>query len=283
MCKQALSTRCILHLICQITMIGCTMQDLTHGCQPARRHLLPVLSLSDAQHGCSRCVPLPPSLSRRPAAPPARIRHDADDTCSLPSRRIGCPVPYTRAWLSQAVASVQAARRRGHATRAGGGNEESTFSIAAAPILIPKGPWTEVEGCVCAPKGFRAQGSYTAECVPSQQQASGPDACSLACCHCACGMQLPGDGGGDGDGEMMGWWLHLQWSATSTDKETCKCTHRHVFGDAGEGTQSRPGADSGGCTRSRSRGLHNKRDGGGAGDILPAGATEQPYSPSGGW
>lgn len=34
------------------------------------------------------------------------------------------------------------------------------FSIPAAPILIPEGPWKEVEGCVCAPKGFKAQGMY---------------------------------------------------------------------------------------------------------------------------
>ncbi|KAL4429620.1 hypothetical protein ABPG77_008669 [Micractinium sp. CCAP 211/92] len=34
------------------------------------------------------------------------------------------------------------------------------FSIPAAPILIPEGPWKEIEGCVCAPKGFKAQGMY---------------------------------------------------------------------------------------------------------------------------
>lgn len=32
------------------------------------------------------------------------------------------------------------------------------FSIPGAPILIPEGPWKEIEGCVCAPKGFKAQG-----------------------------------------------------------------------------------------------------------------------------
>ena len=32
------------------------------------------------------------------------------------------------------------------------------FSIPAAPILIPEGPWKEIDGCVCAPKGFKAQG-----------------------------------------------------------------------------------------------------------------------------
>lgn len=32
------------------------------------------------------------------------------------------------------------------------------FSIPAAPILVPEGPWREVEGSVCAPKGFKAQG-----------------------------------------------------------------------------------------------------------------------------
>ncbi|EFN54405.1 hypothetical protein CHLNCDRAFT_135738 [Chlorella variabilis] len=34
------------------------------------------------------------------------------------------------------------------------------FSIPAAPILIPEGPWKAVDGCVCAPKGFKAQGMY---------------------------------------------------------------------------------------------------------------------------
>ena len=32
------------------------------------------------------------------------------------------------------------------------------FTIPAAPILIPEGPWKEIEGCVTAPKGFKAQG-----------------------------------------------------------------------------------------------------------------------------
>ena len=36
----------------------------------------------------------------------------------------------------------------------------SAFDIPAAPILIPKGPWKEVDGCVCAPKGFKAQGRW---------------------------------------------------------------------------------------------------------------------------
>lgn len=54
--------------------------------------------------------------------------------------------------------AAQARRKRRQAARAAGGNTEMTFSIPAAPILIPKGPWTEIDGCVCAPKGFRAQG-----------------------------------------------------------------------------------------------------------------------------
>ena len=32
------------------------------------------------------------------------------------------------------------------------------FGIPAAPVLIPDGPWKEIPGCVCAPKGFKAQG-----------------------------------------------------------------------------------------------------------------------------
>ena len=34
----------------------------------------------------------------------------------------------------------------------------SAFDIPAAPILIPEGPWKEVEGSVNAAKGFKAQG-----------------------------------------------------------------------------------------------------------------------------
>lgn len=36
---------------------------------------------------------------------------------------------------------------------------EPAFAIPAAPILIPKGPWKEIDGCVTAPKGFKAQGA----------------------------------------------------------------------------------------------------------------------------
>ena len=35
---------------------------------------------------------------------------------------------------------------------------ESAFDIPAAPILIPPGPWKEIDGSVTAPKGFKAQG-----------------------------------------------------------------------------------------------------------------------------
>lgn len=33
-----------------------------------------------------------------------------------------------------------------------------SFDIPAAPILIPAGPWQEIEGGILAPKGFKAQG-----------------------------------------------------------------------------------------------------------------------------
>lgn len=39
------------------------------------------------------------------------------------------------------------------------------FSIPAAPILIPEGPWQEVDGCVCAPKGFKAQGQSSRQAL----------------------------------------------------------------------------------------------------------------------
>ena len=38
---------------------------------------------------------------------------------------------------------------------------DPAFNIPAAPILIPKGPWKEIDGCVTAPKGFKAQGAYS--------------------------------------------------------------------------------------------------------------------------
>jgi hypothetical protein len=60
--------------------------------------------------------------------------------------------------------ALQAAPHRGHLVRAGAGSDEASFSIPAAPILIPKGPWTEVDGCVCAPRGFRAQGDAAVGC-----------------------------------------------------------------------------------------------------------------------
>lgn len=58
-------------------------------------------------------------------------------------------VPHTRA--VQAAATLE----EDHA---------STFvRLPAAPVLITPGPWREVDGSVCAPKGFRAQG----RCLPA--------------------------------------------------------------------------------------------------------------------
>ena len=47
------------------------------------------------------------------------------------------------------------------------------FEIPAAPMetLIPTGPWKLVDGCVCAPKGFRAQGPA---CLPACSPAAWP-------------------------------------------------------------------------------------------------------------
>ena len=49
----------------------------------------------------------------------------------------------------------------------------SAFDIPAAPILIPEGPWQEVEGSVCAAKGFKAQGVLI--------EAKAPDGAVVAC------------------------------------------------------------------------------------------------------
>lgn len=40
------------------------------------------------------------------------------------------------------------------------GAVDGEFGIPAAPILIPEGPWKEIDGCVNAPKGFKAQGGH---------------------------------------------------------------------------------------------------------------------------
>jgi glutamate N-acetyltransferase / amino-acid N-acetyltransferase len=41
------------------------------------------------------------------------------------------------------------------------GFESEYFSMESAPLLIPEGPWTEVEGSVLAPAGFTANGMYS--------------------------------------------------------------------------------------------------------------------------
>ena len=42
---------------------------------------------------------------------------------------------------------------------------QHAFDIPAAPILIPAGPWQEVDGSVCAAKGFKAQGHLFSLCT----------------------------------------------------------------------------------------------------------------------
>lgn len=41
------------------------------------------------------------------------------------------------------------------------GFESEYFSMESAPLLIPEGPWREVEGSVLAPAGFTANGMYS--------------------------------------------------------------------------------------------------------------------------
>lgn len=41
------------------------------------------------------------------------------------------------------------------------GFESEYFSIDTAPVLIPEGPWTEIQGSVLAPKGFTGNGMYS--------------------------------------------------------------------------------------------------------------------------
>ncbi len=45
--------------------------------------------------------------------------------------------------------------------RADAAAPQHAFDIPAAPILIPAGPWQEVDGSVCAAKGFKAQGTLS--------------------------------------------------------------------------------------------------------------------------
>ena len=37
--------------------------------------------------------------------------------------------------------------------------DKECYKISAAPDLIPDGPWSKVEGGVCAAKGFKATGA----------------------------------------------------------------------------------------------------------------------------
>ena len=39
------------------------------------------------------------------------------------------------------------------------GFEDASFELGAAPLLIPAGDWVEVDGSVCAPKGFKSSGA----------------------------------------------------------------------------------------------------------------------------
>ena len=57
--------------------------------------------------------------------------------------------------LSTRLPQVQ---RRHAAAAAAAAAPQHAFDIPAAPILIPDGPWREVDGSVCAAKGFKAQG-----------------------------------------------------------------------------------------------------------------------------
>ncbi|KAK9865988.1 hypothetical protein WJX84_002281 [Apatococcus fuscideae] len=52
--------------------------------------------------------------------------------------------------------SLKAAARQQQQVQA----TSTSFDLEPAPILIPDGPWKEIDGCVCAPKGFRAQGMH---------------------------------------------------------------------------------------------------------------------------
>lgn len=71
-----------------------------------------------------------------------------------------CPVRAGRGAVSdRSGGSLQFRRRRSCAAPVcAAATLPGDFSIPAAPILIPEGPWKEIEGCVCAPKGFKAQG-----------------------------------------------------------------------------------------------------------------------------
>lgn len=72
--------------------------------------------------------------------------------------RAGCAAPASRSSLR----SRNAPRAVGVAAAAS--PVPGDFSIPAAPILIPEGPWKAVDGCVCAPKGFKAQGAGRCSC-----------------------------------------------------------------------------------------------------------------------
>ena len=55
--------------------------------------------------------------------------------------------------------------------------DAGAFDIPAAPILIPPGPWKEIDGSVTAPKGFKAQGELLVALLP--QHGALPNALTL--------------------------------------------------------------------------------------------------------
>ncbi|PSC69634.1 arginine biosynthesis bifunctional chloroplastic-like [Micractinium conductrix] len=67
----------------------------------------------------------------------------------------GCALPAAARSKSLRPRQTQA-----RSVRVAAADIPGDFSIPAAPILIPAGPWKEIDGCVCAPKGFKAQGMY---------------------------------------------------------------------------------------------------------------------------
>ncbi|KAK9790578.1 hypothetical protein WJX73_002871 [Symbiochloris irregularis] len=123
-------------------------------------------ALSQRQLAVSVLPPVPalalpssqPSQFRRSAAAGTQPRHCV---CSAPSVQVPWACALHAAKRERCSVHQRCGRRR-LAVQANSlaQDNEAAFRLPAAPVLITPGPWKEVDGSVCAPKGFKAQGMH---------------------------------------------------------------------------------------------------------------------------
>jgi hypothetical protein len=85
--------------------------------------------------------------------PPCRFVRG--ESFNVPADLPGC---FTHNAMQRQMFKVTAVTQALQVVAAGEAGSKGSFDIPAAPILIPPGPWQEVEGGVLAAKGFKAQG-----------------------------------------------------------------------------------------------------------------------------